>query len=369
LINNRQAGRRRGRGGNNNGGGGNGNGPRTNQGQRDNGNRIDSRARGNANQLYEKYKNLASDAQRQGDRVNTEYYLQFADHYFRVLSETRNRFEEQNQQRRQQNDGYEAQAFTGSFDTGFDSQDDEFGDEGEPIRAGEQAFGEDRGGDRDGNRGGERDGNQRDGQRGEGQRDSQRGDRQNGQAPQTHAQNAGHNGSQNPDRPRRDGRVQRDGNRQPDDAREGGGERGQREAQPRYEGQRGQREEAPRDGASRDAEPRRAPRGPRRDREEAVPDVAVGPQTDTLVEALPAPIGASVSTDAGAEPEAPRRRGRPRRERPVDDEPAAFDAALLPPSLGIAPAATTASADESPAEDKPRRRRMRAVVEAPPAAE
>ena len=34
--------------------------------------------------------------QTQGDRVMTEYYLQFADHYFRVLSESRARFEEQN---------------------------------------------------------------------------------------------------------------------------------------------------------------------------------------------------------------------------------------------------------------------------------
>lgn len=87
-MNNRQAnnGRRRGRGGQRQQGGGNPN----------QGNRIDNRARGNAAQLLEKYKNLARDAQMQGDRVNTEYYLQFADHYFRVLAENRSRFEEQN---------------------------------------------------------------------------------------------------------------------------------------------------------------------------------------------------------------------------------------------------------------------------------
>ncbi len=34
-----------------------------------------------------------------GDRVQTEYYLQFADHYFRVLSESRARFEDQRRQR------------------------------------------------------------------------------------------------------------------------------------------------------------------------------------------------------------------------------------------------------------------------------
>jgi len=87
LINNRQNGRRRGRGGQR---------PQGNPGQPGGGgNRIDNRARGNAQQLHEKYRNLAQDAQRAGDRVTTEYYLQFADHYFRVLNESRARFEEQ----------------------------------------------------------------------------------------------------------------------------------------------------------------------------------------------------------------------------------------------------------------------------------
>ena len=98
MINNRQAGRRRGRGGQRQQGG--------NPNGQGNGNRIDNRARGNANQLYEKYKTLARDAQMQGDRVNTEYYLQFADHYFRVLSESRSRFEDQ-QPRRASNDSFD----------------------------------------------------------------------------------------------------------------------------------------------------------------------------------------------------------------------------------------------------------------------
>jgi len=53
------------------------------------GNRIDSRARGNAPQMLEKYKKMAHDASLNGDRVQTEYYLQFADHYFRVIADTR----------------------------------------------------------------------------------------------------------------------------------------------------------------------------------------------------------------------------------------------------------------------------------------
>ena len=89
MINNRQGGRRRGRGGQR---------PQ-NIGGRPDGNRQDNRQRGNAAQLLEKYKSLARDAQLAGDRVQTEYYLQFADHYFRVLSESRARFEDQRPQR------------------------------------------------------------------------------------------------------------------------------------------------------------------------------------------------------------------------------------------------------------------------------
>jgi hypothetical protein len=77
--------RRRGRG--NRPGGGSGSGQQLN--------RIDSRARGNAPQLLEKYRKLAQDAHLNGDRVQAEYYLQFADHYFRVIADTRVRQEEQ----------------------------------------------------------------------------------------------------------------------------------------------------------------------------------------------------------------------------------------------------------------------------------
>jgi hypothetical protein len=73
------------------------------------GNRQDNRQRGNAAQLLEKYKSLARDAQLAGDRVQTEYYLQYADHYFRVLEDSRSRFEEQQAQRRPRHeDGYES---------------------------------------------------------------------------------------------------------------------------------------------------------------------------------------------------------------------------------------------------------------------
>ncbi len=81
-MNNNRNNRRRGRGNRNQGGGGN------------QLNRIDSRARGNAPQLLDKYKKLAQDAQHNGDRVQTEYYLQFADHYFRVIADNKARQDE-----------------------------------------------------------------------------------------------------------------------------------------------------------------------------------------------------------------------------------------------------------------------------------
>ena len=68
-------------------------------GNNNSGNRQDNRQRGNAAQLLEKYKSMARDAQLSGDRVQTEYYLQFADHYFRVLGDARPRFDEQKRAR------------------------------------------------------------------------------------------------------------------------------------------------------------------------------------------------------------------------------------------------------------------------------
>lgn len=59
------------------------------------GNRNDARVRGNAHQLLEKYKGLARDAAAAGDRILSEYYMQYADHYYRVLAEHRSRFEDQ----------------------------------------------------------------------------------------------------------------------------------------------------------------------------------------------------------------------------------------------------------------------------------
>jgi hypothetical protein len=86
--NNNNNNRRRGRGNNNRQQGG---GQQTN--------RIDSRARGNAPQMLEKYRKLAHDAHLNGDRVAEEYNLQFADHYFRVMADQKQRQDESRQPR------------------------------------------------------------------------------------------------------------------------------------------------------------------------------------------------------------------------------------------------------------------------------
>jgi hypothetical protein len=123
LINQRQGGRRRGRGGQ--------------RGQNvggQPGNRPDNRQRGNAAQLLEKYKSMARDAQLAGDRVQTEYYLQYADHYFRVLGENRARFEDQNPPRRQRDeefDGDEGDELETAEADGQSEERQERGDRGE----------------------------------------------------------------------------------------------------------------------------------------------------------------------------------------------------------------------------------------------
>ncbi len=91
-------------------------------------NRIDSRARGNAPQLLEKYKKLAEEAHRNGDRVQAEYYLQFADHYFRVIADGKARQDEQRQKReddRQSDDDTRGQNNDNDSDSENDGEEEE----------------------------------------------------------------------------------------------------------------------------------------------------------------------------------------------------------------------------------------------------
>jgi Domain of unknown function (DUF4167) len=248
LINNRQNGRRRGRGG----------GPRSpNQGPNP-GNRQENRSRGNAAQLHEKYKSLARDAQMQGDRVQTEYWLQFADHYFRILNENRPRFEEQRSRR------------------------DEFQDEDEGDEEQLQSADNDDG-DEDEDRGGRND----------------RHDRQDRQDRGYRAEG---------DRPRRDFRRDREfEGREPREARNDREPRADRE--PRNDRDGGESRPV-REARNGDVRPERRPRGPRR---EAPVETGERISLDVLPPAISPPMSV-VEGDAPAK--APRRRTtrRPRAE-------------------------------------------------------
>lgn len=275
LMNNRQAGRRnRGRNNGRPNNGGNRNG--------ENGNRIDSRARGNAPQLLEKYRNLARDAQLAGDRVNTEYYLQFADHYFRVIADNRARQEEQQARYRRPDESYEDEG-----ERGFSAYDDG------PLMTTEA------------------DRHQPQTSHGEGDEGFNAADSDAGQGYSDREQRQ--------ERPRRDMREPRQQRQQ----REPRAQWEQREEQ----GQRGDRPqiEQSNEGAVREDVPReeapRSPRGrrPRKDREETgnihadAPglDLAVLPPSISRVEVESVPEAASAP--AAEEAPAPKRRGRPRK--------------------------------------------------------
>ena len=79
----RGRGRKPGGGGNYNGGGGGGHGNHPNRTLESNG--PDIKIRGSASHLYEKYVQLSRDASTSGDRVLSESYAQYAEHYYRML--------------------------------------------------------------------------------------------------------------------------------------------------------------------------------------------------------------------------------------------------------------------------------------------
>ncbi|MGV3768747.1 MAG: DUF4167 domain-containing protein [Sphingobium phenoxybenzoativorans] len=298
MINNRQAGRRN-RGRNNNG---RPNGQ--NRGGGDSGNRIDSRSRGNAAQLLEKYRNMARDAQLSGDRVNVEYYLQFADHYFRVLADNRARQEEQNPQRFRREESFDenGEDFDGSDDFGMDYMADrtppqrqERADRQDQPRDNQRQDRQENGYRQDN---GERHGNGRqDGQRQDYQPREQRadrGDQQDGR------------GNQRGDRNRNRNNRDRDYDRAPQDAAIAAAP-----VPAPVEAPASQPEFIPEQAsvAAGDAAPK--PRRGRRPKAEAAPEADVQEGLDLAV--LPPAISRADNDSDGDEAPAPRKRGRPRR--------------------------------------------------------
>lgn len=108
-------------------------------------NRNDARVRGNAQQLVEKYKTLARDAASAGDRILAEYYMQHADHYYRVSSEFRARYEEQRPRDRENDRGSykESDQELDGEDAGFEENPVEITPQGFAATASVQTFGVD----------------------------------------------------------------------------------------------------------------------------------------------------------------------------------------------------------------------------------
>lgn len=80
----RRGGRRPQHGGGGGGGGNNGGGFNPNRTYDSSGPEV--KIRGSASHVYEKYLQLARDANSSGDRVMAENYLQHAEHYYRIMA-------------------------------------------------------------------------------------------------------------------------------------------------------------------------------------------------------------------------------------------------------------------------------------------
>lgn len=122
-------------------GGSSGGGNNTNRTYDSNGPEI--KIRGSASHVYEKYLQLARDANASGDRVMAENYLQHAEHYFRILAA--NQLQQQQQYQSQQGhyqgnggsrpqpngnvDGNTAQSYPGSTPSFSLAGEDEEGDQ------------------------------------------------------------------------------------------------------------------------------------------------------------------------------------------------------------------------------------------------
>jgi Domain of unknown function (DUF4167) len=92
----------------NSGGGGGGGGGGYNPNRNYDSNGPEVKIRGSAATVYEKYLQLARDANTSGDRVMAENYLQHAEHYYRILAAQQaqqQQYQAQQQQNAQANGG------------------------------------------------------------------------------------------------------------------------------------------------------------------------------------------------------------------------------------------------------------------------
>jgi hypothetical protein len=277
------------------------------------------KVRGNAQHVFEKYQQLARDANASGDRVLAENYLQHAEHYFRLLRAI--------QPNRPPSEIIGRDQFASGYDIDFE---DESGQQAQALAAEEAA--QDGGGEpRD------------DGDFRQQDRNRDRGERDRGGDWQARDRDRDGGG-------RRDGWRDRDRNRdrdrdrprddRPRDDRPRDERRDDRPREDRYRDDRDRRDDRPRDERPRDERPRdddRRDRYERRDREER--------------EERPSPDPLAVVQPQGDEP----RPGAFRDEGEHSNVPA-----FLRPTRPPAGGAPAPAAEAPAAEEKPRTRRRRA---------
>lgn len=87
----------------------NGNGNVNNLNRTFDSNGPEIKIRGSAAHVYDKYLQMARDANTAGDRVMAENYLQHAEHYFRILRDAQIQQQQYQQQNQHQNGGYRPQ--------------------------------------------------------------------------------------------------------------------------------------------------------------------------------------------------------------------------------------------------------------------
>lgn len=244
--------RQRGRGRKPGGGGGSGGGGGHQSNRAFESNGPDIKVRGSASTVYEKYLQLARDANSSGDRVMAESYLQHAEHYYRVLRAMQPAHQQTPEPRYDQQ-----QRFGHDPDLDYDENGDEFeaGASEQPSREGgeqpdvearedgrpQQGYREDRGPRNDSAR---NDGPRNDGPRGEGDEEFRRGRRN------------------------RRNRFRPDGERGP---------RLEGESAEAYEAREPREDRGPREGGPREERPPQA-REPREPREERAPREAREPR-------------------------------------------------------------------------------------------
>ena len=88
-----------------------------------------ARNKGNVSQQYNKYLKLAKEAFRSGDRVQSEYYYQYTDHYYRLMIELgisieENTYSDENKQSLSEDSNKEEQSETTAVSENLKSDED-----------------------------------------------------------------------------------------------------------------------------------------------------------------------------------------------------------------------------------------------------